>query len=675
MAKDKLGLEWKDKDEDDSLYNAMIWALSIGIVIVIITLFLTRPAPESFTELYFNNHTSLPEYTAINQTIPFSFTLHNLENANKTYNYTISTEFYNIDYSCERPELWLEAVNTSDVPTRITETNDPALLLKEQNYSISFNYEIKTGDKIAFKIVDIHNNPKYTILIDYDKNRLFYITNTNTVVSSEILNKTNLHSFNLRVTQKNTTLKLDGETYIFNTSKDYTKGFIQLETIDTYAEFTNVAITRQDTREPITVQIAESQYTAYELTNNNNTYSSENPINLTSYTVKATFRTLSANMILTLRNNMTITYDKDKSTVSINELNTSKSYYVVQNASRTINDLSAKVTNDSIDIYYNDNFVSSINNTNTTITPSISFENITINDFYVRSDDSPITIRYTLPNPKEKTVGILTIDTLKYFKETNSTTDTPSIYNITSGLNEQEKSSLEAYLEMARMNFTNYRTTIVYGDKNRTENFNIALLNTDQTIYAIAINGKNKTLTITYYNASSMLQIEKPNVSIISKNTLIIGVNNTYALQTEKYNVSIFSTNTLIIDVKNSTLSVNMNDKNLFNKKITKYTRGYTLFDYGNVTLFTAQTENRDNGKILLFKRQTNIACNPILINNYIYANNITIPDKGYASINASASLNQTFDIAKVQISLNNNQETVNNSNSSQEIHYWVKQI
>jgi len=116
MTKDALGLEWnkknnKDsgKDPDDQLYTAMIWALSIGIVVVIVTLFITRPAPESFTELYFNNHTTLPEYITLNTSYSYSFTLHNLENKNTTYNYTISTEYFDLDYTCEKPEIIFRA--------------------------------------------------------------------------------------------------------------------------------------------------------------------------------------------------------------------------------------------------------------------------------------------------------------------------------------------------------------------------------------------------------------------------------------------------------------------------------------------------------------------------------------------------------------------------------------
>lgn len=141
MAKDKLGLDWnrkkkpQKKHDDNSLYNALIITLVIGIIVVIATLLLTRPAPESFTELYFNNHLSLPEYVEENTQYNFSFSINNLENRDMGYDYVVSADLYDINYACEQAELWLEQANVTDyeelmsqsydLPTRSTETKDP----------------------------------------------------------------------------------------------------------------------------------------------------------------------------------------------------------------------------------------------------------------------------------------------------------------------------------------------------------------------------------------------------------------------------------------------------------------------------------------------------------------------------------------------------------------------
>ena len=76
--------------EDDSIYNAIIISLVIGIIIVIITLVVFRPEKESFTEIYFEDHESLPRYTNSNDEYSFRFTINNLENQDFKYRYKIS---------------------------------------------------------------------------------------------------------------------------------------------------------------------------------------------------------------------------------------------------------------------------------------------------------------------------------------------------------------------------------------------------------------------------------------------------------------------------------------------------------------------------------------------------------------------------------------------------------
>ncbi len=49
----------------------------------------TTVKPETFTELYFENHLSLPNEIKPNKPYSFKFTLHNLENQNMTYHYEV----------------------------------------------------------------------------------------------------------------------------------------------------------------------------------------------------------------------------------------------------------------------------------------------------------------------------------------------------------------------------------------------------------------------------------------------------------------------------------------------------------------------------------------------------------------------------------------------------------
>lgn len=47
------------------------------------------PRPERFTELYFENHTNLPKTIVKNETISFSFTIHNMEGKDMEYPYVV----------------------------------------------------------------------------------------------------------------------------------------------------------------------------------------------------------------------------------------------------------------------------------------------------------------------------------------------------------------------------------------------------------------------------------------------------------------------------------------------------------------------------------------------------------------------------------------------------------
>jgi hypothetical protein len=560
-----------------------------------------------------------------------SFTLHNLENNNVTYNYTISTELYDLDYSCEKPQLYLESGTT--------ETNDPALLIKDDNYNISFNYEIKSGNKIAFSIVDTKGVPKYTVLID-DKNA-YYITKNSTI--SMRLNDT-INSVSLKVNSSNTTIRLGQQTFILKTAKDYTKGYIHLETNNSYAEFTNFVIERGQFKEPVTISIAESKYTDIQMTNDNTSYYTDAQVNLTNYTITTTFRTLSNNILtLSLRNSMIIRYDKDAGNITINDSKIVKNYPIQQNLSRTINDITAKINNKTIDIYYNGDYVTSINNTNTTIIPKVTYTNITINDMYIKANNEPEMIHYTLAKPTQTTAGLLTVDSLKYFKENTATNishpDNPTLSNVTTGLTEDEKSMLEDYFNRTRINYTDYRITTVYNDKTMNNTLSIALVDLYSNIYAITINDTNKTANIRY-----------------TTNRTEISVN---------YNITTATVNRLIVDVKNSTLSINMNNKNIFTKKVDKYTQGVVLFDNRNINVVSAQIEDRTTGQTTIYQKQLNINCDPLLKKMYVQNGNITIADKDMKIIKQRSTFNETFDIAKVQVSLDNGQE----------IHYWTKFI
>ncbi|MFP4112319.1 MAG: hypothetical protein ACLFUO_04940 [Candidatus Woesearchaeota archaeon] len=142
------------------LYNSMIISLILGIIIVITTLFLARPEPESFTELYINDFQNLPKFLSQNQNTNFSVTIHNLENNNFTYNYSLRKELYKVNY-CNEPTLYM-----TDNKTK-TYHLDPGQIIKEDYYELEFSYSPKTKDPV----IRILFSDIYEIEIDERQNK------------------------------------------------------------------------------------------------------------------------------------------------------------------------------------------------------------------------------------------------------------------------------------------------------------------------------------------------------------------------------------------------------------------------------------------------------------------------------------------------------------------------
>lgn len=616
MVKDKLGLEWRAKKHpDEPVYTILIIMLLVGAAIIITTAFLTRQAPEPYTELYYNDHIELPEYVNLDTGYDYSFSIHNLENTDKTYNYTVTTEYYALDYSCESPELWL---------TNKTETDDPALYIREERYGLGFDYDIKKGNKISLSLVEPKGREIYTIYIENDKiwmdDKKFNITK-----------KEGPHRLRMSVDPTYIKVVIDSQIYRFSTPKEYTHGYIQLQTYDTYAEFTSMYIERgtdidmdkgieKDSRYPIYVKLADAIYHEQILMNTTGKYYVGTPINLTSYTVKTSFR-LNA-VSLDLRENVKII--SDKNILMVTENNVTKTFKV---DSGTVNTITTKVTNKSIQIYYNDEYVTSIGNNGTEITPQITYSNATIDDFYVKSDDAPLTIKYKIPYSRDINSNLITVETLKYIS--GASEYNPTFTNITEGLINDV--SIRELMEQEKITTENYRITTSYIDADGR--LKMALAGLGGNIYSIVIDDGKARIQYTSDNRS----------------------------QTEEVNVTILNNNDMYVDARNGTLAFYFNSKRIFSQKAIT-TGGILLFDYDNVTLTSAKLQDRNTGEIITYQEQQS-ECTPILVKRYSYKDGIYLPDKGTATINGTSAFNQTFDIAKVQVSLDNGQE----------IHYWVR--
>jgi hypothetical protein len=68
----------------------------------------TTVKPETFTELYFENHLSLPSEIKPYKTYSFSFTIHNLENQDMTYPYEIYLQAENTKIPVDQGTVFIK---------------------------------------------------------------------------------------------------------------------------------------------------------------------------------------------------------------------------------------------------------------------------------------------------------------------------------------------------------------------------------------------------------------------------------------------------------------------------------------------------------------------------------------------------------------------------------------
>jgi len=106
----------------------MKYIIIAGAVILAIFLLVLTQIPlgiEPLTEMYFENHTSLPKYLFLNNPDNFSFTVHNWEYQKMRYLYTVA--FYdendNFLYNIDSGEIILENNESKTIPEQLTMYN------------------------------------------------------------------------------------------------------------------------------------------------------------------------------------------------------------------------------------------------------------------------------------------------------------------------------------------------------------------------------------------------------------------------------------------------------------------------------------------------------------------------------------------------------------------------
>ncbi|MEM4638011.1 MAG: hypothetical protein QXK76_03265 [Candidatus Woesearchaeota archaeon] len=566
--------------EDDSLYNVMIIALIIGIIIVIVTLILTKPAPEKFTELYFNNHKELPKYIDLNEKYNYSFTIHNLEHEEKNYSINITTELYAFDYSCEKPELWLEG-NT----TKYTDTDEASLYIKEDSYTIKLNYDMINSEYLLIGMKD-----KYYLNIT--ENSITF--NNNTIQTTN----TQKGSLMLNFTPEKTLIKVNNYNLTLPTDFNYTKGFPYIET--GYTEISGMQIIRNK-KQDVIVRIAESKYYEQQLTRK----------------IKILYSRFLANPILEKISSQTIPV-KEKNIIEINQ--TAYTLNILFN-----NNLNLEFKN--LKILYNNNILS-VNNNDFLVDKASSLTLVVSNNTKILMNNKNITILELIPEDNPTLEGTIREVTIKNIKEPETIRYRPKpkvifsgLYNpaIIGQLNKTEvKEEIETLYNRESINWTNYQVSVLY-----IENLTITKSNINGIIYEIKIN------------------------------------NDTALINNKTIKVYPHTINKVVADISEN-LRVYFNGELIYNEKIND-SQGLLFFDSKN--LLNAYSEDKDTRMTKIYRRETTTECKPLIINTYTYTDNRTLLHDQSLIYNAYFNIQEPFDIAKIQVSLND-----------QEIHFWVRQ-
>ncbi|MEK7573878.1 MAG: hypothetical protein AAB531_05665 [Patescibacteria group bacterium] len=103
----------------------------------------TTVKPETFTELYFENHLSLPGKIILYQDYPFKFTIHNLENKDMSYPYEVYINLNGEKQIIDEASVFVKsgAYKTIDegfTITYFTKRVEVIVNLKDKNQKIDF---------------------------------------------------------------------------------------------------------------------------------------------------------------------------------------------------------------------------------------------------------------------------------------------------------------------------------------------------------------------------------------------------------------------------------------------------------------------------------------------------------------------------------------------------------
>jgi len=128
-----------------SHFKTVFWPFIVGLFFLIginMVLKISKGEPDSYTELYFNNHTSLPVRTISSEAYGFDFTIHNFQHRNMTYPYEVYMETDTKKVQLSHGSITLAHNELKTTPVKFVARNDRmskiTVNLLEQNQQIGF---------------------------------------------------------------------------------------------------------------------------------------------------------------------------------------------------------------------------------------------------------------------------------------------------------------------------------------------------------------------------------------------------------------------------------------------------------------------------------------------------------------------------------------------------------
>ncbi len=237
--------------DESYLQKIFLYALPVCIVLVALLLYSMKPEPEEFTELYFNNHEEIPGFVRMGDSIEYSFSIANNELSTMSYDVEIETSYYNINYLCEKPVFYFyregdyshESLATGTTPNWRAEPKTPSTYIKENNYSLSYSYEVRSGKgEIATIFKGLEGDGDYIININHDEgfvNVDFPGTSTTAPIPEDMRL---VNTLKIISSQGSTKIFLNGEEVLEAIGTP--NGFLTFKSLNTYTKISGLKVDR-----------------------------------------------------------------------------------------------------------------------------------------------------------------------------------------------------------------------------------------------------------------------------------------------------------------------------------------------------------------------------------------------------------------------------------------------